>query len=138
MPKPYPKEFRDDVRGGRPQGDSTIRQIAQDFGISESCLANWLKQADVEDGMRPGVTAAEAAESRRAEGKVDTGSRSSRRAIRGLCERFTRSITRCPYCLCRDTLTGVVVHQRYGLSYGREPASLSSCAFRSCCLAWYG
>ena len=64
MPKPYPKEFRDDVVAVARKGDSTIRQIAQDFGISESCLANWLKQADVEDGMRPGVTAAEAAESR--------------------------------------------------------------------------
>ena len=46
------------------KGDATIRQIAQDFGISESCLANWLKQADVEDGNRPGVTSSEAAEAR--------------------------------------------------------------------------
>ena len=38
--------------------------MAADFGISESCLVGWLKQADVEDGIRPGVTEAEAAENR--------------------------------------------------------------------------
>lgn len=28
----------------------TLEQIAADFGISESCPANWMKTADVEDG----------------------------------------------------------------------------------------
>ena len=40
------------------------RTIAADFGISESCLTNWLKAADVEDGLKPGSTAAENAELR--------------------------------------------------------------------------
>lgn len=31
-------------------------------GSSESCLRNWMRQADVEDGTRPGVTVAESAE----------------------------------------------------------------------------
>jgi transposase len=39
-----------------------LSQIAKDFGISESCLANWLKKADVEDGVKPGVTEKESAE----------------------------------------------------------------------------
>jgi transposase len=33
-------------------------------GISESCLHRWLKLADIEEGTRPGVTAAESAELR--------------------------------------------------------------------------
>jgi transposase len=41
-----------------------MSQIAKDFGISESCLHRWLKLADVEDGLRPGITQAEAAEMR--------------------------------------------------------------------------
>ena len=48
MPKPYPKEFRDDVVAvarSRRSG-TTLKQIAADFGISESCLANWLAVAD--------------------------------------------------------------------------------------------
>ena len=48
--KPYPKEFRDDVvnvaRGREP--GQTIKQIAADFGIAESCLRNWMRHADVE------------------------------------------------------------------------------------------
>lgn len=40
----------------------TIREIADDFGISETCLQNWLRQADVEAGRRSGVTSLESAE----------------------------------------------------------------------------
>ena len=35
-----------------------------DFGISETCLQNWLRQADVEAGRKPGVTSSESAELR--------------------------------------------------------------------------
>ena len=61
MPKPYPKEFRDDVvRVARNREPGVhLKQIAADFGISESCLANWMKTADVEDGVKPGATAAQ-------------------------------------------------------------------------------
>jgi transposase len=41
-----------------------LTQIAKDFGISEACLHRWLKLAEVEDGVRPGVTKDEAAEVR--------------------------------------------------------------------------
>jgi hypothetical protein len=34
-----------------------------EFGVSESCLQRWLELADIEDGNRPGVTQADAAES---------------------------------------------------------------------------
>jgi transposase-like protein len=42
------------------QGQAPLTQIARDFGISETCLSNWLKKADIEDGNRPGLTAKEA------------------------------------------------------------------------------
>ena len=42
----------------------SVVQIATDFGISEATLQNWLRQADVEEGNRPGQTAADAAEAR--------------------------------------------------------------------------
>jgi len=64
MPRPYPKEFRQDVVRVARQGDAPLGQIAKDFGIAESCLRNWLKQADVEDGKRPGVTRVESEELR--------------------------------------------------------------------------
>lgn len=64
MPKPHPKEFRDGVVAVARQGQAPLTQIAKDFGISDSCLRNWLRAADVEDGNRPGVTAGEATELR--------------------------------------------------------------------------
>jgi len=64
MPKPYPREFRDDVVAVARKGEAPLTQIAKDFGISEGCLSNWLKKADVEDGRRPGQTDADRAEVR--------------------------------------------------------------------------
>ena len=66
MPKPYPKEFRDDVvRVARNREPGVhLKQIAADFGISESCLTGWMKRADVEDGDKPGLSDADLAENR--------------------------------------------------------------------------
>lgn len=66
MSKPYPEEFREDVvrvARNRPDG-VTLEQIATDFGVHPMTLSKWLRKADVEDGVKPGVTAAEAAETR--------------------------------------------------------------------------
>lgn len=54
MPAAHPKEFRDDVVAVTRRGEAPIARLAKDFGISESCLRNWLHRADVEDGVRPG------------------------------------------------------------------------------------
>ena len=72
MPKAFPKEFREDViRVARNREPGVhLRDIATDFGISESCLANWLKAADVEDGITPGTTAAENADLREARKRI--------------------------------------------------------------------
>ena len=64
MPKAFPLEFRRDVVAVARKSDESIAKIAKSFGISESCLQRWLAQADVEDGVRPGVTASESAELR--------------------------------------------------------------------------
>jgi transposase len=47
-----------------------LEQVAADFGISESCLTNWLKAADVEAGFKPGAAAAENAELREAKKRI--------------------------------------------------------------------
>ena len=64
MPKPFPIEFRRDVVAVARKGQAPLAQIAKDFGISESCLHRWLKLADIDDGVRPGVTSSESAELR--------------------------------------------------------------------------
>ncbi len=72
MPKPYPQEFRDDAVnvGRRRESGQTIKQIATDFRIAESCLRNWMRQADVEDGVKPGTAAADNVELREAKKRI--------------------------------------------------------------------
>jgi len=50
VPTPYPKEFRADVVAVARRGDKSRAQVARSFGISESCLARWLRIADRDDG----------------------------------------------------------------------------------------
>jgi transposase-like protein len=72
VPKPFPQEFREDVvrvARNREPGQS-LKQIATDFGMAESCLRNWLRQADVEDGLKPGTTATDNAELREAKKRI--------------------------------------------------------------------
>ena len=56
MPKPYPKEFREDVvRVARSrEAGVTLAQVAKDFGIHEMTLNKWLRKADAaESGAEP-------------------------------------------------------------------------------------
>ena len=64
MPKSFPPEFRRDVIAVARKGESSMAQIARDFGISESCLARWLKIADRQDGGGAGAGSSESAELR--------------------------------------------------------------------------
>lgn len=64
VPRAFPIEFRRDVVAVARKGEASLAQIAKDFGISESCLHRWLRQADIDDGVRPGVTSTESAELR--------------------------------------------------------------------------
>jgi len=59
MPKPYPEEFRRDVVAVARKGQAPLSRIAKDFGISQGCLHNWLRKADIEDGNRPEEAAAQ-------------------------------------------------------------------------------
>lgn len=72
MPKPYPREFRDDiVRVARRRDPGvTLEQIAADFGVHPMTLTKWLRQAKVDDGDRPGVASAESEELRAARRRI--------------------------------------------------------------------
>lgn len=66
MPAPYPQKLRDDVvRVARSrEAGVTLAQMAKDSRLHEMTLSKWMRQADIEDGEKPGVTRADSAESR--------------------------------------------------------------------------
>lgn len=72
MPKPFPREFRDDVvRVARTRDPGvTLEQIAADFGIHPMTLSKWLRQAAIDDGDRPGMTTSDSAELREARRRI--------------------------------------------------------------------
>ena len=61
MPAPYPEEFRRRAVELARLREKPIAQVARSFGVSESCLARWLKIADREDGLSTAATSALAA-----------------------------------------------------------------------------
>ncbi|GAA0969563.1 transposase [Actinocorallia libanotica] len=52
MPKPYPPEFRRRALELVRTGDKSISVLAKSLGISQSCLSNWVRQADRDEGIR--------------------------------------------------------------------------------------
>jgi transposase len=99
VPVPYPEEFRRDVIAVARQGDRSRAQVARSFGISESCLARWLRIADREDGLddapAPVVTAGG--------GDLAAENRELRRRTRQL-EQENEILRRATAYFARDTL----------------------------------
>lgn len=62
MPKvpPYPQEFRQRAVELARLREKPVMELARDLGISETCLRNWIAQADRDEGRRTdGLTTAE-------------------------------------------------------------------------------
>jgi len=62
MPKKYPPEFKQDVVAVARRGDLSVLEVAMDFGIAEETVRRWMRQADVDDGVKDGLTTSEQAE----------------------------------------------------------------------------
>ena len=56
MPRAHPPEFRQRAVELARLREKPLAKIADDLGISESCLRGWVAKADVEDGRRPGLS----------------------------------------------------------------------------------
>ena len=50
MPRPHPPEFRQRAVELARMREKPVAQIAIDLGISDSCLRNWMAQADRDEG----------------------------------------------------------------------------------------
>ena len=62
MPKKFPPEFKRDVVTVARRGDLTQAEVAADFGISVESVRRWMRQADIDDGIKDGLTSAEQSE----------------------------------------------------------------------------
>ncbi len=62
MGRRYPAEFRLRAVELARQREKPLRQLAADLGISDQTLHNWLRQADIDEGRREGLTTEERAE----------------------------------------------------------------------------
>jgi transposase len=62
-PNKYPKDFREravrlvfEWRDARNETAGGISDIASQLGVNPETLRNWVKQADIDTGQRPGTT----------------------------------------------------------------------------------
>jgi transposase len=62
VPAPHPPEFRRRAVELARLREKPVAEIAKDLGISESCLRNWMSRADVDEGLKEGLTSDERAE----------------------------------------------------------------------------
>jgi transposase len=72
VPKPYPREFRDDVvRVALDRAPGvTVEQIAEDFGVHPMTLFKWARQAGIDNGVTPGGSGSDSAELREARKRI--------------------------------------------------------------------
>jgi transposase len=59
MPKKFPAEFKRDVVAVARRGDLTIGEVAADFDVSVESVRRWMRQADIDDGVKDGLTTTE-------------------------------------------------------------------------------
>jgi transposase len=62
MPKKFPQEFKRDVVAVARRGDLTVAEIAADFDVSPESVRRWMRQADIDVGVKDGLTTAEQSE----------------------------------------------------------------------------
>lgn len=62
MGKRYPAEFRQRAVELARLREKPIKQLATDLGICDQTLHNWLRQADIDEGRREGLTTEERTE----------------------------------------------------------------------------
>ena len=121
MPKKFPPEFKRDVVTVARRGDLTYAEVAADFDISVESVRRWVRQADIDDGIRDGLTSAEQPEHHRTARRPARSARASADGQRSRAHRLgaARLVPAAPH---HDEL------HRAGLAMGEPPSSRASTA----------
>ncbi len=56
MPRAHPPEFRQRAVELARLHEKPVAKIAEELGISDSCLRSWMQRADIDEGRRQGLT----------------------------------------------------------------------------------
>ena len=73
MPKshpPYPPEFRAEAVRLVREGGVPITRVATDLGVTGESIRSWVKQAEIDEGVREGTTSDEREELRQLRRRV--------------------------------------------------------------------
>jgi transposase len=62
MPRKFPDEFKRDVVKVARRRTVPLEEVAADFDIALSTVKRWMHQADIDEGIKDGLTSAEQAE----------------------------------------------------------------------------
>ncbi|NRQ37516.1 transposase [Nonomuraea sp. NN258] len=55
----FTQEFKAEIIELCQRGDRSIREVAQDFDLTETAVRQWVRQAEVDAGQRDGLTSSE-------------------------------------------------------------------------------
>ena len=58
----FTDEFKAEIVERCRSGDRSINQVARDFDLTPSSVRRWVAQAEIDDGVRPGLTSDERTE----------------------------------------------------------------------------
>ncbi len=58
----FTPEFKAEIVGLCQRGDRSIGQVSRDFDLTETAVRSWVRQAEIDDGQRDGLTSEERSE----------------------------------------------------------------------------